>query len=149
MDLLLSATLGGNPSAAPGPYVVDLNGAPFKAALAEAGLGHPYGSGQCAAVRNLAGAPPTGQWIRGDPVRGNVGLTPGTLIANFQGPGNTYSSAPPWSHTAIYVGQDDSGLIVYDQWTMGVSQPHVLSKRTLRFGGRGPANNGDLFYVIK
>jgi len=81
---------------------------------------------------------PTSAWRKGRQVK-RASLQIGTAIATFAGPGQSYSG-----HAAIYVGQDNNGIQVWDQW---VKQP--VHQRTIRWNG-GPkiSNNGDSFYVI-
>ena len=75
-------------------------------------------------------------------------LVPGTAIATFEADG-TYTSRSG-NHAAIYVGQDEAGLWVYDQWR---GQP--VHHRLIRFmGGRGAgqgnkSNDGNLYVVIE
>ena len=80
---------------------------------------------------------PTSAWTPGTPVKGNVNLTPGTAIATF--PGGKYSG-----HAAIYMGQDEKGIHVQDQWNA-----HPVAPRVIRWDGQGLSNNGDSFYEIK
>jgi hypothetical protein len=110
--------------------------------------GQVVGSGQCVAfVQQASGAPLTANWSQGDLVRGNSTIQPGTAIATF-GPEGTYTnSTDGTSHAAIYMGQDDVGLQVWDQWK---GQP--VHQRPIRFQGGAPGvkpvNDGDAFYVI-
>jgi hypothetical protein len=46
--------------------------------------------------------------------------------------------------TAIYLGQDDAGIQVIDQW-----QGQPTHHRTIRWGGSGRSNDGDAFSVIE
>ena len=78
-------------------------------------------------------------------MRGCIGPKPGTAIATFNKSGK-YASLPTGNHAAIYVSQDDKGLVVYDQWK---GQP--VHKRTIRFknGVGSVSNDGDAFSVIE
>ncbi|CAF2008608.1 unnamed protein product [Rotaria magnacalcarata] len=78
----------------------------------------------------------TWQWGQGAKVR-NANIAYGTGIATF--PNGQYSG-----HAAIYVGQNDQGIQVWDQW-----RGHLVSSRTIYWNGNGLSNNGDSFYVIK
>jgi hypothetical protein len=110
--------------------------------------GPGVGAGHCVdLVKAAAGAPRTAEWRRGAAVRGNPHIRRGTAIATFEADG-TYTSEPG-NHAAIYLGQDATGIWVYDQWR---GQP--VHKRLIRFeGGRGSgrgskSNDGKRFAVI-
>lgn len=112
----------------------------FIAPNPEGYAGRVVGDGQCVAfVREASEAPHTSLWREGERVRG-AAIERGTAIATFVN--GEYLSLPHGNHAAIYVGQNDSGLIVWDQW---VGQP--VHQRTIRFkGGTGnPSNDGDAF----
>ncbi len=111
-------------------------------------LGQSIGPGHCVDyVKAAAGVPNTAAWQPGPSVRGNAAIRPGTAIATFE-PDGTYASRTG-SHAAIYLGQDENGLWVLDQWR---GQP--VHRRLIRFKGDGrgkngsKSNNGDLFAVI-
>ena len=81
----------------------------------------------------------------GDPVKGNANLEKGTAIATF-GPDGKYAGG----HAAIYVGQDQNGIQVLDQWAERPGRPaHPVAPRTIRWDAKTPSNNGTLFHVIK
>jgi hypothetical protein len=106
------------------------------------------GSGQCVAfVQQASGAPLTSGWNQGSKVRGDLALPAGTAIATFDSSGRYTNSTDGTSHAAIYVGQNEIGLQVWDQWK---GQP--VHQRTIRFQGGAvgvkPVNDGDAFYVI-
>ncbi len=106
--------------------------------------GNVVGDGQCVAfVKEASGAPQTSLWKEGETVRG-ADIAKGTAIATFID--GVYPSHAHGNHAAIYVEQNDVGLIVWDQWT---GQP--VHQRTIRFqGGAGsPSNDGDAFSVIE
>ena len=79
--------------------------------------------------------------------RGNSTIQAGTAIATFGSEGTYTNSTDGTSHAAIYMGQNDAGLQVWDQWK---GQP--VHQRTIRFQGGAPGvhpvNDGDAFYVI-
>jgi hypothetical protein len=106
--------------------------------------GQVVGDGQCVAfVRASSGAPQTTAWQPGVAVRG-ANVASGTAIATFVN--GSYPSASTGNHAAIYVGQDATGIQVWDQW---LGQP--VHMRTIRFkGGVGsPSNDGDAFSIIQ
>lgn len=78
----------------------------------------------------------TSAWQMGPSVRGNT-LQPGTPIATF--PDGKYSG-----HAAIYMGQNEHGIQVMDQW-----KGRPVGERTIRWDGQGLSNNGDSFKVVK
>ena len=87
----------------------------------------------------------TALWGMGDPVKGNANLEKGTAIATF-GPDGKYAGG----HAAIYVGQDQNGIQVLDQWAERPGRPaHPVAPRTIRWDAKTPSNNGTLFHVIK
>ena len=121
---------------------------PYIATAPDSYQGQVVGSGQCVAyVQQASGAPLTAQWSQGGLARGNSTIQPGTAIATF-GPDGTYTnSTDGTSHAAIYMGQNEAGLQVWDQWK---GQP--VHQRIIRFQGGAPGvhpvNDGDAFYVI-
>jgi len=121
---------------------------PYIATAPETYQGQVVGSGQCVAyVQQASGAPLTAQWSQGALARGNLTIQPGTAIATF-GPNGTYTNSTDGSsHAAVYMGQNEVGLQVWDQWK---GQP--VHQRTIRFQGGAPGvhpvNDGDAFYVI-
>lgn len=147
--LVLGLGLAGCGAADGGPTRPALATGPYLAARPEAFAGEVVGDGHCVGfVKAAAGAPRTSQWRRGATVRGNPAIMPGTAIATFEADG-TYTSRTG-NHAAIYLGQDEAGLWVYDQWR---GQP--VHKRRIRFeGGEGSmrgskSNDGKLFAVIE
>lgn len=107
-------------------------------------LGRAVGSGECVAlVQAWAGAPSTGAWSQGIPVKGNEHqITKGTAIATFVD--GVYPNNSTGNHAAIYLGQDEHGIQVIDQWS-----GQGAHRRTLRWNGHGRSNDGDAFYVIE
>lgn len=124
-------------------------GGPYIAPLPEAFVGEVVDNGHCAKfVQAAAKAPRTDEWRAGDPVRGNHDLAPGTAIATFEADG-TYTSRTG-NHAAIYAGQDEAGIWVYDQWR-GQPVHHRLIRYEGGWGsGKGSkSNDGDLYAVIE
>ena len=108
-------------------------------------MGSAVGSGQCVAfVQAAAGAPNTGQWSQGPVVRGNNTIPAGSVIATFQD-GQYKNKTNGDSHAAIYLGQNDEGIFVRDQWK---GQP--VHERLIRFqgGGAKPVNDGDAYALV-
>jgi hypothetical protein len=138
--LAVGLTCAAGPALAAGPY---------RAPLPEAFVDEVVGEGHCVHfVQAAARAPRTAEWRPGAKVRGNLDIAPGTAIATFEADG-TYTSRSG-NHAAIYVGQDEAGLWVYDQWR---GQP--VHHRLIRFtGGKGAgvgnkSNDGNLYVVIE
>lgn len=99
--------------------------------------------GQCVSYvkRVCPTLPSTSQWKKGQAVKNNTTIAPGTVIATFNQNGK-YEG-----HAAIYVGQSAAGISVYDQW-MTPPTPKAVGQRLLRWGAPGNSNNGDNFYVV-
>lgn len=107
--------------------------------------------GQCVAlVQVIGGAPRTADWKQGIRVKGNADkIAKYTCIATFEN--GVYPNRKHGNHAAIYLSQDASGIVVYDQW---VGQPNnPISMRTIPFLAdeslADPSNNGNCFYVIE
>jgi hypothetical protein len=79
-------------------------------------------------------------------VKGNKNISKGTAIATFNAKGS-YPNHATGNHAAIYAGQDETGIWVYDQW---ISQGRV-GKRHIRFKGDPgiSSNDGDDYFVIE
>ena len=117
---------------------------PYNALPVDSTRHNPDYCGQCVSyVTTVCPTIPvnTTQWSKGVAVRGNKNILPGTAIATFNATGNYHG------HAAIYDGQDDVGIQVYDQWVTGTAK--AVGKRTLKWGANGVSNNGDGFYVIE
>lgn len=104
--------------------------------------------GQCVSlIKKFTGAPPTSQWKKGPPVRGNSALRIGTAIATFIN--DRYPSYSTGNHAAFYCGQDASGIWVVDQ----SSRLQKIQKRKILFrgntGGNERVNDGDAYSVIE
>lgn len=109
-------------------------------------LGQSVGTGQCVAL--LQAADPnvglTRTWTQGAQVMGNADLKPGTAIATFDGSGRYANATDGSSHAAIYLGQNERGMQVQDQW-LG----HAASVRTIPWSNTsGASNTGSQFYVV-
>ncbi len=129
---------------------------PYQARRPELIIGTSVGSGQCVAlVEQTAHAPPTHFWHQGDLVRGNVRIGPGTVIATFDPNGLYGNHTDGTSHAAIYLGQDENGIQVIDQWVEHRRNhkpwAHHASRRTILFGHtHGQAvDNADNYHVIR
>ncbi len=117
---------------------------PYNAHPVESTRGNPNYCGQCVSyVTTVCPTIPvnTGQWTKGVVVKGNKDILPGTAIATFNATGHYHG------HAAIYVGQDEHGIQVYDQWITGTGK--AVGQRTLKFGAVGVSNNGAGFYVVE
>jgi len=86
--------------------------------------------------------PPTGVWTKGLSVKDNNNILPGTVIATFN------SSGKYEGHAAIYVSQNTTGIVVYDQY-ITPPNPSPVGSRTLRWNAHGNSNNGDNFFVVE
>ena len=111
-------------------------------------IGRSAGSGQCVALVYAAspGIGSTGCWACGEPVRGNTSLRPGTVIATFDRCGRYANATDGSSHAAIYLGQNEQGIQVLDQWS---GSPAAV--RTIRWTNPGgtAANTGTAFRVVR
>ncbi len=113
--------------------------------------GKSVGNGQCVAfVHGAVNIPPTVLWHRGLPVKGDLSLPIGTVIATFDSSGHYGNHTNGTSHTAIYMGQNGLGIQVLDQWDhRGAIQP--VHERTIGFhnGLRSKVDDGDQYYVVE
>ncbi|WP_052401533.1 BPSL0067 family protein [Muricoccus aerilatus] len=110
-------------------------------------IGRSTGSGQCVALVQAA-KPEVGKtagWTRGEAVRGNTSLQPGTIIATFNSTGRYTNAEDGSSHAAIYLGQDESGIQVLDQW---VGKPAAIRTIAWARPGASPSNTGERFHVV-
>ncbi len=111
-------------------------------------IGRSTGSGQCVALVYAAnpGLGSTACWACGEPVQGNTSLQPGTVIATFDRAGRYANARDGSSHAAIYLGQNEQGVQVLDQWS---GSPAAV--RTIRWTNPGgtPANTGSAFRVVR
>ena len=111
-------------------------------------IGRSAGTGQCVALIYAVspGIGSTACWGCGEPVQGNTSLRPGTVIATFDKTGRYANARDGSSHAAIYLGQDENGIQVLDQWS---GSPAAV--RTIRWTNPGgtPANTGSAFRVVR
>ena len=137
-----------HPIALPSAPVCTANSAPPPATTELSDfIGKSVGTGQCVALVKAADPSlgPTATWVPGVVVQGNTALAPGTPIATFSG--DRYANATDGSsHAAIYLGQDQHGMLVLDQWAGSAA-----SVRTIAWSnpGAAPANTGSAFRVIR
>lgn len=105
--------------------------------------GQSVGSGECVAlVQATSGVGQTSTWAPGRQVQGSTDIPVGTVIATF-GENGTYTNTYGRSHAAIYLGQNDQGIQVMDQW---LNQPATV--RTIGWTTRNPYESGSRFYVV-
>ncbi len=139
------ANSGGNPAATapPGRYVGE---------NPQRWVGpNSVGTGECVAlVQAATGAPRSTEWRQGVQVQGNTTIRPGTAIATFDSNGR-YTG-----HTAIYLGQDEHGIRVVDQWNIRDPQGHIIGRqppneRTLPLGDPRHAriDRGEFYNVVE
>lgn len=99
------------------------------------------GSHECVAlVQTWAGAPhgAASAWHRGEKVLGNRGIAPGTTIATFPD-GRHYEG-----HAAIYLGETNEGIQVFDQW-----RGHRPQVRTIySHGSHAMVDTADNYFVV-
>lgn len=127
----------------------DLTGAPQ--GFEKKYKGKLIGTGHCVPfVQEATKAPHTGLWKRGEKVRDNKVIRPGTAIATFDSEGTYKNNTDGTSHAAIYVQQDAVGIQVWDQWK---TRADGAGTRWIRFEPFGkspkPVNDGDSYYVIE
>lgn len=116
------------------------------------------GDKQCVAlVRHYLasqGLKDTSTWREGAKVVGNKSIAPGTAIATFVN--GRYPNKSHGNHAALYVSQNDDGIVVMDQWSNDATKPRV-SLRFLRAGGTinadgtypDASNNANAFSIIE
>lgn len=111
-------------------------------------LGRSTGSGQCVALVQAAspGIGPTRTWKCGPPVQGNADLRPGTAIATFNSADRYANATDGSSHAAIYLGQNERGIQVMDQWAGSAA-----AVRTIPWNNPSgvAANTGTAFHVVQ
>ena len=111
-------------------------------------LGRSTGSGQCVALVQAAspGIGPTRTWRCGPPVQGNTDLRPGTAIATFNSADRYANATDGSSHAAIYLGQNERGIQVMDQWAGSAA-----AVRTIPWNNPSgvAANTGTAFRVVQ
>lgn len=120
---------------------------PYRCLSPESYEGIKIGSGQCVEfVQKCTVAPLTSSWQKGPIVKGNISISRGTAIATFNAAGK-YPNHSTGNHAAVYLGQDSTGIWVYDQWVA----KGFVSKRHIRFKGTPgmSSNDGDDYFVIE
>ncbi len=106
-------------------------------------LGQSVGSGQCVALAQATSdVGLTSTWVPGSQVEGNTNLAPGTVIATFGADGQ-YTNTVGQSHTAIYLGQNSSGIQVEDQYAGQPAYVHTIAWTTTN-----SYESGAKFYVV-
>ncbi len=111
-------------------------------------IGRSAGSGQCVALVQAAN-PSIGltrTWKSGAAVRGNTGLVPGTAIATFDGSARYANALDGSSHAAIYLGQNERGIQVMDQWAGSAAAVRTIPWTNP--SGKA-ANTGSAFHVVQ
>ncbi len=89
-------------------------------------LGESVGTGQCVALAQATSdVGYTSTWSPGAQVEGDTDIAVGTVIATF-GSDGSYTNTYGQSHTAIYLGQDSSGIYVEDQWLGHAASTRVI-----------------------
>lgn len=125
---------------------------PFILRNPESHVGKAYknskGNTECVEfVRQTLNLPATALWIEGTRIqKGSAGIMRGTAIATFVA-GKYPQTGDSGKHAAIYLEQNDTGIVVLDQWrAQGMVEP-----RTIRFDSKSPSisNQGDKFSVIE
>ena len=111
-------------------------------------IGHPVGSGQCVAlVHTLSpGIGRTAGWAPGARVKGNLSLQPGTAIATFDKSGRYANATDGSSHAAIYLGQNEQGVQVLDQWA---GNPAAVRTIAWTNPNGAAANTGSALRVVR
>lgn len=106
------------------------------------------GNAECVEfVRQTLGLPPTLRWKEGKKItKGDSTILKGTAIATFVN-GVYPQEGNSGKHAAIYLGYDEVGLIVLDQWR----GQGMVKKRTIRWKPTNPgiSNDGNAFSVIE
>jgi hypothetical protein len=106
-------------------------------------LGQSVGTGQCVALAQATSdVGYTSTWVPGAQVQGDTDIAAGTVIATF-GSDGTYTNTYGQSHTAIYLGQDASGIFVEDQWLGQAAQTRHINWTTTN-----SYESGSQFYVV-
>ena len=101
-------------------------------------LGQNVGTGECVALAQATSdVGYTSTWSPGAQVQGDTDIAVGTVIATF-GSDGTYTNTYGQSHTAIYLGQDNSnGIYVEDQWLGQAAQVRQIAWTTRTLTNRG------------
>lgn len=117
-------------------------------------VGQPkVGDAECVTlVRQFSKAPPASTWQEGAHVLGNINISEGTAIANFEN--GRWPGKPRGNHSAFYLGQVSNGIYVVDQWLTNGSpniRKHFIPARGKKPDGSyiTPSDNADAFSVIR
>src|SRR5271154_2896741 len=106
-------------------------------------LGQNVGTGQCVALAQASSdVGYTLTWSPGAQVEGETDIAVGTVIATF-GSDGTYTHTYGQLHTAIYLGQDSSGIFVEDQWLDQVAHTRLIPWTT-----DNSYESGSKFFVV-
>jgi len=106
-------------------------------------LGQNVGTGQCVALAQATSdVGYTSTWSPRAQVQGDTDIAVGTVIATF-GSDGTYTNTYGQSHTAIYLGQDNSGIYVEDQWLDQVAHTRLIPWTT-----DNSYESGSKFFVV-
>lgn len=145
----LGLRLSANPDASAAKLATQSSsGAGFIAADYARYAGKSVGSGQCVALVQATspGVGLTRTWVCGAPVQGNTDLKPGTVIATFDSSDRYGNTLDGNSHAAIYLGQDERGIQVMDQWA-----GKTAAIRTIPWSNPSgiAANTGAAFHVVQ
>ena len=145
----LGPKLSANPDASADKSVTQAKpGASFVAADYAQYIGRSVGSGQCVALAQATNPSigPTRNWQCGVSVQGNTELRPGTIIATFDSSDRYSNALDGSSHAAIYLGQDERGIQVLDQWA-----GNTAAARTIPWTNPSgvAANTGTAFHVVQ
>ena len=111
-------------------------------------IGRSAGSRQCVALVQATN-PSIGltrTWKCGAAVRGNTDLAPGTAIATFDGAARYANALDGSSHAAIYLGQNERGIQVMDQWAGSTAAVRTIPWTNP--SGKA-ANTGSAFHVVR
>ncbi len=117
-------------------------------------IGKPsVGDGECVALVKEAAKPMpvTAAWVKGEQVMGNTNLPVRTIVATFSANGRYLG------HAAIYMGQNERGMTIIDQWNIGYrvdgspDDQHTPADRTLPWTSTKatPVNVGASYHVVR
>jgi len=111
--------------------------------------GQVLGNGHCVALvraPNGADAPHTSRWRAGELVLDNENIRPGTVVATFDPEGTYGNHTDGRSHVAIFLGHEDQGFRVLDQW-----KGHPTSSRLIanRRGTGLPVDDASQYYIVE
>jgi hypothetical protein len=111
------------------------------------------GNGQCVTfVHTVVTIPPASLWRRGPPVKGQLAIPSGTIIATFDENGHYGNHTNGTSHTAIYLRETPNGIVVLDQWKGQTAlRDHPPQQRIIYFrNGYGKkVDDATQYYVVQ